>query len=124
MVQLNRENFITAVLVVLMLLTGTINTIATKYQDIQCVKYNEKNECVQRFEHFAVQSAEMFMGEMLCLIPAILSVAYNFCFSRREVKSDAAGAAATSAQGSGLNRHLKALFSFAVPAMCDVSGTT
>ena len=31
-------------MVILMLLTGTVNTIATKYQDIQCVEYNAKNE--------------------------------------------------------------------------------
>lgn len=60
-----REHFITGVLVVLMLLTGTINTIATKYQDIQCVKYNEKGECVQRFEHFAVQVGKVELTTIL-----------------------------------------------------------
>ena len=113
MVELNRESAITGILVVLMLLTGTINTIATKYQDIQCVKYNEKNECVQRFEHFAVQSAEMFMGEMLCLIPAFFAFVYRCCAPSQGEKT-----------GPNMRERARAVLSFAVPAMCDVSGTT
>jgi drug/metabolite transporter (DMT)-like permease len=114
--QVTKETFITGILIILMLLTGTVNTIATKYQDIQCVEYNAKGECVRRFEHFAVQSAEMFMGEMLCLLPTLISFMYNSFMDCR---------------GSGekenrltWGRRAKAAVSFAVPAMCDVSGTT
>ena len=65
------ERIVVGILVILMLLTGTVNTIATKYQDIVCVKFNEDGSCKRYFEHFAVQSAEMFLGEVLCLIPCL-----------------------------------------------------
>ena len=118
--KLTKEGAWTGVLVILMLLTGTVNTIATKYQDIQCVEYNAKNECVKRFEHFAVQSAEMFLGEMLCLIPAVLGSVYNWVFGDKDKDINQPGGSGSA----GGNSKWMALLSFAVPAMCDVSGTT
>lgn len=58
----------------------------------------------------------MFMGEMLCLIPAFFSLAWGCLCKSGEPEVD-------KGEGS-FKKSLKAFFSFAVPAMCDVSGTT
>eukprot|EP00882_Tetradesmus_deserticola_P026037 GHRQ01028645.1.p2 GENE.GHRQ01028645.1~~GHRQ01028645.1.p2 ORF type:complete len:107 (+),score=38.78 GHRQ01028645.1:668-988(+) len=56
------------VLSICMLFTGTINTIATKYQDMTVVGTLPDGTPLT-FKHPAVQSACMFFGESLCLIP-------------------------------------------------------
>ena len=68
-----------------MLVTGSINTISTKYADMQCVpdlrKANPPMTCsnstvpagaqcpegCETFDHPFVQAAGMFVGELLCM---------------------------------------------------------
>lgn len=102
------ERIVVGILVILMLLTGTVNTIATKYQDIVCVKFNEDGSCKRYFEHFAVQSAEMFLGEVLCLIPCLFGGAvYD-----------------TQDEAAPVGHRFKSVLAFALPALCDVTGST
>lgn len=104
----------------LMLLTGTINTIVTKYADISCafgVDYythdqsRSDNTCSGRFEgehqfdHPFVQALCMFIGEFLCII------AFRIMVWRGKVELD------KEAQN----------FSpiiFLIPALCDCAATS
>ncbi|KAL4418661.1 hypothetical protein ABPG77_003579 [Micractinium sp. CCAP 211/92] len=60
-----------AVLAVCMLLTGSLNTIATKLQDNVVVRFDAAGQPI-RFRHPAFQTAAMFLGESLCLVPFAL----------------------------------------------------
>ncbi len=69
------------------------------------------------FQHPAIQSAFMFLGEFLCIIPFLLS----FWFSRRDGKESGLAGAFHNETPAHM---LKTLFSFAVPALCDAAATT
>lgn len=60
------------VLATCMLITGTMNTISTKYQDLAVVGELSDGSPIN-FRHPAFQSACMFFGETLCLIPYFLN---------------------------------------------------
>lgn len=104
-----------AVLAICMLLTGTINTIAVKYQDMTIVGYLPDGNPVH-FQHPAVQSACMFFGELLCLVP------YAYLRWRKRSLRIKAGAAGRPlvAKAFKFNRML----AFAIPALCDACATT
>lgn len=74
--------FITLFLVVGMLFTGTINTLATKYQDLRNVK-GVGNGPPTPFEHPFFQTAAMFLGELMCLFVFKLVQAYSWFSNRR-----------------------------------------
>ncbi|EPQ58425.1 hypothetical protein GLOTRDRAFT_110196 [Gloeophyllum trabeum ATCC 11539] len=61
------------VLVAGMLITGSSNSLWTKFQDMQCVENcsdpNPQNQ--MHFEQPVWQSLQMFLGEMLCFLPVI-----------------------------------------------------
>lgn len=52
-------------LVVMMLLTGVCNTLLTKYQDMQCVRYCDTDH-PKTFEQPVIQTLQMFIGESGC----------------------------------------------------------
>ena len=113
---------------------GSINTIATKYQvcrqlyiliqhatahtsscaqDITVVGHDAAGKQVT-FQHPAFQSAFMFLGEALCLIPFALVVWR---------KSALGTSKSRFLKQSGQTRLRAALF-FAIPAVCDSGATT
>eukprot|EP00884_Botryococcus_braunii_P021063 jgi/Botrbrau1/7640/Bobra.0159s0086.1 len=99
-----------------MLLTGSLNTIATKFQDITVTGFTPSGEKVF-FQHPAAQSAFMFLGEFLCLIPFLLS----FWSNRRSGKpSELAG----SFHAETPVHMMKTFLSFSLPAICDAGATT
>ncbi|KIZ04060.1 Uncharacterized protein MNEG_3904 [Monoraphidium neglectum] len=100
-----------------MLLTGTINTIATKYQDILVVGFASDGSPVN-FRHPAVQSAFMFLGECLCLIP------YFYLRWRRQKAKRQDPAYQPLPQEEKMARRVARIMAFAVPALCDACGTT
>ena len=106
-------------LAVLMLLFGTVNTIANKYQDITVVGHDENGKPVY-FNHPGVQSACMFLGELLCLVFYILEQTF-FAATK-----DTGNTGLVSLQDKDQERNsglIKAL-AFFVPAFCDSVGTT
>lgn len=66
------------------------------------------------FQHPAIQSAFMFLGEFLCLFPYLI-------ISWRNQNVRGRQSAFQRQQG---NQKLTALFSFSLPALCDAGATT
>jgi len=93
-----------------MLLSGTINTIASKFQDTFEVK-GLSGDAPHKFEHPAVQTLCMFLGETLCLIAFYFTV---FRAKRRELEPLVAKTTATRFP----------IWTFLIPSMCDMTGST
>ncbi|WIA13396.1 hypothetical protein OEZ85_006976 [Tetradesmus obliquus] len=105
------------VLSLCMLFTGTINTIATKYQDITVVGTLPDGTPLT-FKHPAVQSACMFFGESLCLIP-------YFIMRWRKRKAKRRNPAYVPMHpDEKRSRRISRILAFAVPTLCDAMGTT
>ncbi|KAI5451966.1 hypothetical protein NCC49_001265 [Naganishia albida] len=61
------------ILVVGMLVSGSANSLLTKYQDMQCVENCEQGNLRRtNFEQPVWQSLNMFVGELMCMIPFLL----------------------------------------------------
>ena len=91
-----------------MLVAGTINTVATKLQDMTPVDADGT-----LFYHPALQSAAMFLGEALCLGGAAFQTARA---GRRRGGTAAARAPSRASR--------TAILAFALPAACDAAATT
>lgn len=104
-----------ATLAICMLLTGSLNTIATKLQDNVVVRHDEQGQPV-RFKHPAFQTAAMFLGETLCLVPFML---------RRWYKAWK-GSGQVGAEEAATRRHQlrRSFWVFSLPAMCDAAAST
>ncbi|KAI0024671.1 hypothetical protein F4780DRAFT_724547 [Xylariomycetidae sp. FL0641] len=139
-------------LVAMMLLTGVCNTLLTKYQDNQCVRDCDNPDPTKRkhFEQPVLQTAQMFVGEAGCWIVVGLLAAYRRIAGRRSssteyqpVATDDAHheegpdhAEASSEQqplnGSSPKQHSGpggvlsgfGILLLALPAICDICGTT
>lgn len=70
------------------------------------------------FNHPAVQSACMFLGESLCLIP------YAVMRWRRQRKKRRDPAYVPMAAADKRSRTLSRVLAFAVPTLCDATATT
>ncbi|KDD75578.1 hypothetical protein H632_c610p1, partial [Helicosporidium sp. ATCC 50920] len=88
----------------------SVNTIATKLQDVVVVGKNPDGSS-RTFLHPAFQTACMFLGESLCLIPFLARLWY---VRRREPKSGEAHPSFPR----------RAALAFMLPALCDAGGTT
>lgn len=99
-----------------MLLFGTINTITTKFQDMAVVGYDEEGKPLT-FKHPAVQSAFMFFGESLCLLP-FLFMEWRYPHTKHRTKRREELARRGPAFRS------RRLLIFAIPAACDAVATT
>lgn len=101
-----------------MLIAGTVNTISSKLQDeIHVVGLPGSTE--RPFEHPAVQTLAMFMGESLCMFAFIIS-------ERQRRKRLALGTASEGDLAQDKNSQNKAfpVWTFGLPAMCDMTGST
>ncbi|KAI3435485.1 hypothetical protein D9Q98_001551 [Chlorella vulgaris] len=103
------------VLAIGMLAAGTLNTIVTKLQDNVVVGVDAKGQAL-RFRHPAFQTAAMFAGEALCLLP----------FGLRSWYKHATRAAPLSAEEAATRDHRlrRSFFVFFLPAVCDAGATT
>mmetsp|Transcript_10464 Transcript_10464/g.15298 ORF Transcript_10464/g.15298 Transcript_10464/m.15298 type:complete len:386 (-) Transcript_10464:20-1177(-) len=109
------------ILAVCMLFTGTLNTIATKMQDVQIVK-GYTNQPPVEFEHPFFQTLIMFIGEFSCLWVFYGTSAFNSLVSKlRNKKSD------SDSEGSEVvvekKKKANPLF-LGIPALLDLLGTT
>ncbi|KAI0721584.1 hypothetical protein C8T65DRAFT_630476 [Cerioporus squamosus] len=117
------------VLIAGMLITGSSNSLWSKWQDMQCVENCDDPVPANRvlYEQPVWQTLQMFLGEMLCFLPVI----YSLVRARRQTQplrlpSDseeepAAGAKAEIPQARLRGWKLLLLW---FPAACDLTGTT
>ncbi|KAL4457997.1 hypothetical protein ABPG75_012862 [Micractinium tetrahymenae] len=104
-----------AILAICMLLTGSLNTIATKLQDNVVVRHDAAGQPV-RFRHPAFQTAAMFLGEALCLVPFAL---------RRWWKAAKRAGQQSEEEAAARSQQLRRSFwVFSLPAMCDAAAST
>lgn len=97
-----------------MLAAGTINTISSKMQDDIHSYGLPGNHEKRSFSHPAVQTLAMFIGESLCMI-AFFAVSRQQRASSKHVEDPSVGK---------LNGKKFPIWTFALPAMCDMTGST
>ncbi|KAM7202341.1 hypothetical protein V8F20_004508 [Naviculisporaceae sp. PSN 640] len=129
-------------LVGMMLLTGVCNTLLTKYQDNQCVRDCDGPK-PKHFEQPVIQTLQMFVGEMGCwLVVGLLKLRERYISktggpSYQPVNTsdndgttpdDASIRSTTALNGSGPKSesvlHGWKVTLLALPAICDICGTT
>ncbi|KAK7015012.1 solute carrier family 35 member F6 [Favolaschia claudopus] len=103
-----------------MILTGSSNSLWSKWQDMQCVEDCDTNHPVL-YEQPVWQTLQMFLGEMLCFLPVI----YTWLKSRRQspVRLD------DSVVPNKIEPEPEQLSGWKIlllwiPAACDLTGTT
>jgi hypothetical protein len=106
-----------------MILTGSSNSLWSKWQDMQCVENcndpNPKNHVL--YEQPVWQTLQMFVGEMLCFLPVI----YTWLKTRRQSSVQLE----EDSDHVSPNKHIQSLqgwkvFLLWIPAACDLTGTT
>ncbi|XP_043484492.1 solute carrier family 35 member F6-like [Leptopilina heterotoma] len=100
------------VLALLMVITGSFNTLSVKYADKLTSK--GKDGELRHFTHPFMQSAFMFVGEMMCLLVFKLA----FCYYNRQAN----GSVETNALTKGSRDFNPKIL--AIPALCDTIGTS
>ncbi|KAF7322829.1 hypothetical protein HMN09_00062300 [Mycena chlorophos] len=98
-----------------LIITGSSNSLWTKYQDKQCVEDCDGPNPVV-FEQPVFQTLQMFLGEMLCFIP----VFYMWIKSKRQPIQLPVDEPVKDAE----TLHGWRVFLLAIPALCDLTGTT
>ncbi|KAG6794651.1 solute carrier family 35 member F6 [Apis mellifera caucasica] len=100
------------ILAVLMVVTGSFNTISVKYADEQIVP-GEDNQ-PRHFNHPFMQSAFMFIGEMMCFI--VFKILYHYYNYRGD----------NSLDNNPLTKgsHIFNPFILLIPALCDTCATS
>ncbi|KAF8968359.1 hypothetical protein BDZ97DRAFT_1800148 [Flammula alnicola] len=108
-----------------MLLTGSSNSLWSKWQDMQCVENcnDPWNRNHVLYEQPVWQTLQMFVGEMLCFLPII----YTWLRTRRQSPSVQLQADSDEVTPNKLapqpleGWHILLLW---IPAACDLTGTT
>ncbi|OBR13856.1 Integral membrane protein [Colletotrichum higginsianum IMI 349063] len=133
-------------LVAMMLLTGVCNTLLTKYQDMQCVRNCDAEDLAKRayFNQPVLQTAQMFVGEMGCWLVVGLMTLFrrygpgasptsNGYEAVNTNDTDDANAPLVSSpadipkpqeQDPGSILRGPRILLLALPAICDILGTT
>ncbi|KAI9904498.1 hypothetical protein N3K66_001027 [Trichothecium roseum] len=129
-------------LVGMMLLTGVCNTLLTKYQDNQCVRNCDDSHLGkrERFEQPVLQTAQMFVGEMGCwLVVGIMALlrrfsnttipsqeGYEAVSTNEDTEGPTEADADNNAKLQGKESALRGyrIMLLALPAICDICGTT
>lgn len=118
----------TIIIVLGTVVSGSLNSVLTKYQDMQCVGNCDGVGEVIYFDQPVLQTLQMFSGEMLCWIPLLLMK----CFlakpaSGQHERSRLIEEGATVGDRAAVLRRrptLRESLVMAVPSMCDLLGTT
>lgn len=123
-----RFNLLVVFLALSMLTAGTVQTVSLKFQDKTIVDESTRSH----FSHPAVQSAEMFVGELLCLLPhfalRLCAKNANQSFAKQTGASPDSADPEAALEQYFKHRSLRAkiygLVGFAIPAACDACATT
>ncbi|PIL23824.1 transporter [Ganoderma sinense ZZ0214-1] len=112
-----------------MLLTGSTNSLWSKWQDMQCVENCDDPNPAKRilYEQPVWQTLQMFFGEMLCFLPVV----YSWLRSGRQSQPLALPADSEEEPADGAKSEIphapldgwKVLLMW-FPAACDLTGTT
>nr|XP_027206222.1 solute carrier family 35 member F6-like [Dermatophagoides pteronyssinus] len=97
----------------LMIVTGSINTLATKWADDS--KSKGRDGKIKKFNHPFLQAAAMFFGEFLCFL--VYKLMYHYYMRRN---NNDAEQLPESIKG---NRNFNP-FIFMIPALCDLTATS
>jgi len=100
-----------------MILTGSSNSIWSKWQDMQCVENCDDPDGRVLYEQPVWQTLQMFLGEMLCFLPVI----YTWLTTRRQSPSELAP---DPTKRSPLRLQGSKVLLLWIPAACDLTGTT
>jgi len=112
-----------------MIITGSSNSLWSKWQDMQCVENCDDPDLHHRvlYEQPVWQTLQMFLGEMLCFLPVI----YTWLKSSRQSSSvhlppDSEHDPLVSKHGHMSPQHLRGwkVLLLWIPAACDLTGTT
>ncbi|THU99342.1 hypothetical protein K435DRAFT_855761 [Dendrothele bispora CBS 962.96] len=108
-----------------MILTGSMNSLFSKFQDMQCTENCDDPDPTKRvlYEQPVWQTLQMFIGEMFCFLPVI----YTWLRSRRlstqiRLPSDSEQDLQPKVTSESLSGW-KILLLW-IPAACDLTGTT
>lgn len=107
----------TLFLIIGMLLTGSLNTILTKYQDSVCVDKCETSNPIY-FEQPMIQTLNMFIGEIVCLLWLMM---YNKHPNYTLISTDETNEITQNNSHSVMTTSSFLLF---FPAMCDSMSST
>ncbi|KAK0450717.1 hypothetical protein EV421DRAFT_1983641 [Armillaria borealis] len=110
-----------------MILTGSSNSLWSKWQDMQCVENCDDPDVSHRvlYEQPVWQTLQMFVGEMLCFLPVL----YTWIQSRRRTPpihldtDSPLGASIPLKSAPQALTGAKVLLLW-IPAACDLTGTT
>ncbi|GBE89727.1 Uncharacterized protein SCP_1700510 [Sparassis crispa] len=122
-------SFYVPALIAGMLITGSSNSLWTKWQDMQCVEdCNDPNPAHHvLYEQPVWQTLQMFLGEMLCFLPVV----YAWLATRRsptplQLPTDAEEEPAEGSKMQIAGKPMRgwSILLFWFPAACDLTGTT
>jgi len=107
-----------------MILTGSSNSLWSKYQDLQCVENcDDPNPRAHvNYEQPVWQTLQMFLGEMLCFLPVLYTWLRSRSQNSVQLPSEEEVASAPGKKLQPLHGW-KYLLLWA-PAICDLTGTT
>ncbi|KAI0807203.1 hypothetical protein C8Q74DRAFT_1187396 [Fomes fomentarius] len=117
------------VLIAGMLITGSSNSLWSKWQDMQCLENCDGDDPTRRvlYEQPVWQTLQMFLGEMLCFLPVI----FSWLRARRQSQplrlpsdSEEEPAAGPKAEVPLARLHGWKVLLLWFPAVCDLTATT
>ncbi|KAK0210605.1 hypothetical protein DFS33DRAFT_1250905 [Desarmillaria ectypa] len=110
-----------------MILTGSSNSLWSKWQDMQCVENCDDPDVSHRvlYEQPVWQTLQMFVGEMLCFLPVL----YTWIQSRHRTPSihldtDSQLGASIPLKNAPQSLTGAKVLLLWIPAACDLTGTT
>lgn len=100
--------------------SGAMNSILTKYQDMQCVRHCSDPSRAVYFDQPILQTLQMFIGEMFCWIPIIMAKQMQ----SRSDRNESVRLVDDDTVASDVTPKWKRSISLAIPAICDLLATT
>ncbi|KAG7092284.1 hypothetical protein E1B28_008646 [Marasmius oreades] len=120
-------SFYVPILLAGMIITGSSNSLWSKWQDMQCVENCDDTDIHRRilYEQPVWQTLQMFLGEMLCFIPVIVSWLNS---KRKAAKVQLPTEPDTDSDSQNKIGSVPLsgwkVFLLWIPAACDLTGTT
>ncbi|EKM83006.1 hypothetical protein AGABI1DRAFT_111536 [Agaricus bisporus var. burnettii JB137-S8] len=108
-----------------MIITGSSNSLWSKWQDMQCVENCSDLNPARHvlYEQPVWQTLQMFLGEMLCFLP-ILYAWLKFKVQPVQLQDESEPLVAKDSQDSDPALEGWKVFLLWIPAACDLTGTT
>lgn len=99
-----------------LIVTGCINSIATKFQDNQCVRNCNGEGSPVLFEQPVLQTLQMFVGET--------SLLFVMLWQKYGAKRDGYESVSGSDNSNKVKLTTRRSYALSLPAICDICGTT